>query len=309
MRSEAGVIRSKADGDFIPDGAYFASLDEPFGPVSLGLAIGPLRLRLDGLSHGQETLLRRRFRPFTTEPMRDPTVRIVVRPAEVERFLRHPDSGRAETYRLESRQCGAEVHLWSYEFAGTMASSRRQALLALTEPEGELFNRGLENFLRVLTASCVLDSGGFLLHASGVVRGGRAYVFFGPSGSGKTTVTQLSPDDIVLSDDLTLVVRHDGRYEAAGIPFGLAHHRVPETSDSFPIASFNRLIQSREVRRESLPIARAAAEIAASLPFVMRDAIDAERAMEVTALALASIPVFRLHFRKDADFWRVVEER
>src|SRR5882762_8665855 len=106
MRSEAAVMRSRAEGDFIPDGSYFASLDEPFGPVSLGLTIGPLRLRLDGLSHGQETLLRRRFRPFTTEPMRDPTVRIVLRPAEVERFLKDPEPGKAETYRLESRTCG-----------------------------------------------------------------------------------------------------------------------------------------------------------------------------------------------------------
>src|SRR2546422_11646120 len=68
-------------------------------------------------------------------------------------------------------------------------------------------------------------------------------LFRSPSGSGKTTVTHLSPGDQVLSDDLTLVVRTRGRYEAAGIPFGMAHHRVPDTSGSFPIASLNRLVQ------------------------------------------------------------------
>jgi hypothetical protein len=308
MRSDIATIPSGTSGDFVPDEAFFASLDEPFGTVSLGLTIGPLSFCLDGLSQGQAALLRRRFRPFTAEPMSAPTARIGLRQTAVERFLRHPEPGKAETYRLESRTCGTDVSLWSYEFAGTMALSRRQGVVALTEPEGDLFDRGLENFLRVLTASCVLDSGGLLLHASGVVRRGRAYVFFGPSGSGKTTVTELSPDDIVLSDDLTLVVRHDGRYEAAGIPFGMAHHRVPETSESFPIASFNRLVQSLEVRREALTGARAVAEIAASLPFVMRAAGGAELAMDVTARVAAAVPVFRLQFRKDDDFWKVVEE-
>src|SRR2546422_5182960 len=103
----------------------------------------------------------------------------------------------------------------------------RRAVLAVVRSEGDLFERGLENFLRVLTASFVLDRGGFLLHAAAVVRGGRAYVYFRPSGSGKTTVTDLSPGGLVLSGDLTLVVHNNGRQEAAGISFGVAHHHVP----------------------------------------------------------------------------------
>jgi hypothetical protein len=122
-------------------------------------------------------------------------------------------------------------------------------------------------------------------------------------------VTHLSPNDTILSDDLTLVVRRRGGYEAVGIPFGLAHHRVPDTKDSFPIASMNRLIQSRETRRERLGKARGMAEIASSLPFVMQDHCRTEPVLSVVERVLEKVPVYRLHFRKDASFWDVVQER
>jgi hypothetical protein len=307
--SEAQDIAASERADFAPGDDYFATPLEPFGTASLGLGVGPLRMRLDGLSRPQVEAMERRFRPFVVQPSEGPELQIELRRAGVEHFLRNPGGGRAETYRLERRRWCAGGAVWSYEFAGTIEGSGRRALLALVRPEGPLFDRGLENFLRVVTASFILGSGGFLLHASAIVRRGRAYIFFGPSGSGKTTVTQLSPDDRVLSDDLTLVVRGPEGYEAAGIPFGLAHHHVPDTNGSFAVASLNRLVQSRDVRREPLSGARALAEVVASLPFVMQERSDADRAVEVVARGLREIPVYRLHFRKDPDFWNVVEER
>jgi hypothetical protein len=295
-------------GEFLPDEAYFASSAEAFGPLSIALSIGPIVMRLDGLSRGQAAALGRRYRPFAVQGDAAPDVQVSMRRAGVDHFLEFRGGGAGETYRLESRVTGPRLTLWSYEFAGWVEAAGHRAELALVSEDGPLFERGLENFLRVLTASFILERGGFLLHASGIVRGGRAYVFFGPSGSGKTTVTHLSPDDVVLSDDLTLLVLNDGRYEAAGIPFGLAHHRVPETSESFPVASLNRLVQSAEVRREPLPGARAVAEVAGSLPFVLQETAQAALAVDVVTRALETIPAYRLHFRRDAAFWGVVEE-
>ncbi len=50
-----------------------------------------------------------------------------------------------------------------------------------------------ENYLRVIYAWRCLEQGALLVHASGVIRRGRGFVFFGPSGSGKTTSARLSP--------------------------------------------------------------------------------------------------------------------
>ena len=55
--------------------------------------------------------------------------------------------------------------------------------------------------------------------------------------------------------------------------------------------------------------ARAVAEIAASLPFVMQESDTIDRAVEVVSRALLDIPAYRLYFRRDASFWDVVEEK
>lgn len=300
---------ARAGGEFLPDEGYFTSAGEAFGRRSVTLSIGPLVIFIEGLSGRQAEALGPRYSPFVVSGAGEPDVRVSLRRAGVDRFLQFRGGPGGETYRLESRLSGPRLTLWSYEFAGVIEAAARRAELALTEDRGPLFERGLENFLRILTASFILERGGFLLHAAGIVRAGKAYVFFGPSGSGKTTVTDLSPEDVVLSDDLTLVIRNGGRYEAAGIPFGLAHHRVPETRAAFPLASLNRLVQSPEVRREAMPGARAVAEVAGSLPFVMQETAQAAQAVDVVARALEVVPVWRLHFRKDGDFWNVVEER
>jgi hypothetical protein len=291
----------------VPGEEFFASPGTPFGTHRLGLSIGPLRVGLDGLLAGQAALLEAKFSRFVSPVEQGADVSIGLRQAPVDTFLRF-DPGVSESYRLGVRSSGARTFFWSYEFAGWLDAGERRALVSLVQPDGPLFDRGLENFLRIMTASLIVEHGGFLLHGSGIVRDGRAYVFFGPSGSGKTTVTTLSPEDTILSDDLTLVVRNGGHYEAVGIPFGLAHHRVPDTNGSFPIASMNRLIQSRETRREPLGKARSVAEITASLPFVMQDHRRTEGVLSVVEGALETVPVFRLQFRKDASFWDIVQE-
>lgn len=295
--------------DFSPGDDYFHGLKRPFGDRALDLAIGSQRMRLEGLDQDQAGELRERFRAFVEDVPGRPDVTIGLRHAGVEGFLRMPRPGEHEVYRLESRVAGTRRAIWAYEFAGWIEGTDGRGTLALVEREGPQYLRGLENFLRVVTASWILRRGGFLLHASGIVRDGKAYVFFGPSGAGKTTVTDLSPDDTILSDDLTLVVAEAGGYRAAGIPFGLAHHKVPDTRRSFPIGSLNRLVQSRSVRREPMRGARAVAAVAASLPFVMQETGQAVLAIETVWRALLTIPVYRLEFRKDDAFWGVVAPR
>jgi hypothetical protein len=296
--------------DFNPDDGYLDTLEMPFGDAALNLGIGPIGMRLEGLSRSQAARLADRFRPFVragAPPAGSwPDLVIRLQRAPVEHFLA-PPNGRPEVYRMGRRAVGERLVIWSYEFAGWVEARSRAALLALVAPDGALFERGLENFLRVMTARFILARGGLLLHGAGVVRAGRAYVFFGPSGSGKTTVTEVSPDDTILSDDLTLIVPLDGAYQAAGIPFGMAHHRTPQSGSSYPIASLNRLLQSSEVGLERIAGARALAELSGSLPFVMQDPAEAARALAAAQRVVDTVPVGRLKFRRDASFWKAVE--
>jgi len=295
--------------DFEPGDDYFAAPREPFGALGLSLRIGLLRFDLTGLSVDQQGLLAERFRPFidtrADAPAADLTIRFTR--AGVDAFLAWPRE-EMEIYRMGRRAVGPRIAIWSYEFAGSADTATRQAELALVDAGGATFERGAENFLRVLTALHILGHGGLLVHGAGVVRGGRAHVFFGPSGSGKTTVTHLSPGDTILSDDLTLLVPEGRGYAAAGIPFGMAHHRTPDASGCFPIVGLHRLVQSPMVRRERLQGARAVAELASCLPFVMQEEKSAGAALANATAVVSSIPVDRLLFRRDPSFWDVALE-
>jgi hypothetical protein len=293
--------------DFNPDASWFASPRPTFGRSALALRIGPLRFALEGLSDRQRDRFAGQYLPFLDPGPGTPDLTLRMTRAGVDAFLVQ-QAGGSEVYRMPARRDGEARRWWSYEFAGTLAGDRRHAELALVEEEGARFDRGSENFLRALTAEFILERGGLLLHGAAVVRRGRAYVFFGPSGSGKTTVTRLSPADLVLSDDLTLLVREEGGYRAAGIPFGMAHHHVPDSNEAFPIAGMHRLVQSMDVRRERVTGAAAMAEVIASLPFVLQEGEDPRPPMENAARLLAEVPLWRLHFREDDAFWGVVEE-
>jgi hypothetical protein len=301
-----------AERDFVPDAAWFAERREPFGDETIRLEIGPLEFRLEGLNASQTERLQAQYGVFVRPgPARlertDLTVR--VRRAGVERFLGLPTDGRAEHYRMGRRTRDGRHEFWAYEFAASAEAGYTRAELALVCDAGPEFDRGVENVLRVLTGHTVLAHGGLLLHGAGVVRRGRAHLFFGPSGAGKTTVTDLSPRDRVLSDDLTLVLRTSDGYVACGHPFGMAHHRVPNTTESFPIAGLYRLVQSLEIRLEALDGARALGEVASCLPFVMNDPAVALCALDNAAAFLRGIPAWRLAFRKDDAFWGAIEER
>jgi len=294
--------------DFNPDAAWFNSGRSEFGKESLALRIGPLRVGLEGLSVRQRDRFQGQYRPFLDPGHGAVDLTLRLTRADREAFLRLP-AGQAEVYRMPTRRDAAARRWWSYEFAGSLFPEQHRGELALVAEEGLLFERGSENFLRAMTAQFILERGGLLLHGSAIVRGGRAYVFFGPSGSGKTTVTRLSPRDLVLSDDLTLIVPSEHGFRAAGIPFGMAHHHVPDTNEAFPIAGLHRLLQSREVRRERVHGAAAMAEVIGSLPFVLDGDVDPRPAMENTARLIGALPLWRLHFRKDDAFWDVIEER
>lgn len=309
-REAAVSSAAPAPSDYIPDEAWFAWTREPFGSAVLDLAIGRLAVRIEGLSGPQRDRLGTRFMPFVGAPAGAAAspLRLLLTRAERDRFLALP-AGTAERYRMGRRATERGRDWWSYEFAGRVRPHERAAELALVTAEGPVFERGLENFLRLLTASYILQEGGLLLHAATVVRDGRAYVFFGPSGAGKTTVTRLSPDDIVLSDDMTLVLPTGGRFEAVGIPFGMAHHHVPDTREAFPIAGLHRLVQSPAVERSPLKGAPALAELATCLPYVCEDRDEASLSLAIAGRLLESVPAWRLFFRKDDSFWNVIQER
>lgn len=163
--------------------------------------------------------------------------------------------------------------------------------------------RGVDYFLRVVLGARAYVSGGLMLHAAGIVREGRAYLFFGRSGSGKTTAARNAPGALVLNDDLVVLQPEAGRWIAHGTPFTNPSQTVPSAAKA-PAAALLRLVQSPRVFIEPLTGARAMAELLACVPVLNASpAPPLDRCRSI----LLDIPAFDLHLRPDPTYWELLD--
>ena len=111
----------------------------------------------------------------------------------------------------------------------------------------------VDSVLRIVHTLLLSRERGFLLHASSVVRNGRAFLFTGPSGAGKTTIARLAPPDVVvLTDEISYVRRHGGRYMAFGTPFAGEWARAASRSRPRWRRSSGSVVGRRRPRGEPL---------------------------------------------------------
>ena len=162
---------------------------------------------------------------------------------------------------------------------------------------------GVEYFLRVVYALLCFEQGGLMLHAAGVVRNERAFLFFGRSGAGKTTAARNALDGIVLNDDLIALLPEDHGWRAYGTPFTNPTQTRP-SSASAPVAGLFRLVQSPTLAIEPLLGARALAELLTSIPVLNGSpSPPISRCRQL----LDTIPAYKLFLRPDPSFWPLIE--
>lgn len=202
---------------------------------------------------------------------------------------------------LRTRRRGHRVFCLTPTEAGCFDLARRCGQIVL-RPHGNI-----ENCLRVLVGWDVAERGGLLLHAAGVVRAKGAFVFFGPSGAGKSTVARLSAHWPVLSDDLVLIERTPAGYQACGVPFRGNEWTAPRLNTRAPLAGLLALEQASHHARAPMSHSAGAARLVACTPFVTTCTHGAATVMGAALALTAATPVARLQFRKDDQFWEVLQ--
>jgi hypothetical protein len=163
-----------------------------------------------------------------------------------------------------------------------------------------------DSVLRIVHTLLLSREHGFLLHASSVVRNGRAYLFTGPSGAGKTTIARLAPADaVVLTDEISYVRRVGERYVAYGTPF------AGEFSDSgepvsAPVAAVFGLAWASDPSRERLAEGAAVRMLMRNMLFFAADPALTGHLLETACDFAGSVPAFRLAFAPDARVWNTI---
>jgi len=196
------------------------------------------------------------------------------------------------------------AHFTAPDYVGHIDVAQQRATLTLDSATPV---EDADYFIRTIYALRFFEAGGLLFHAAGLVRHDRGYLFFGHSGSGKTTVSRLSPEAVVLNDDLVALLPHDGQWHMHSTPFSNPTQHAPTGPRAAIVCGAYRLIQDRRVYAEDLPTALAVAEIVASSPVVCA---DPARTLELLTRARqlhSVVPIRHLHFLPDNSFWNVVE--
>jgi len=265
--------------------------------LTINIADIPVNLALDHCDSATQNFTANFYSAFTV-PYQPTPITIDVRVEPGEQFVPY---GFTRTYYIGTRNQNGRIDFESHFEKGwiDLATGRGELVM---RPTGRV-----ENFLRVLYAWLCLDQGGLVLHACGVISNRRAFVFYGPSGSGKTTVACLSSDRTILSDDIVIVKKQNGKFRAFGVPFRGDLPEAPRTNDSADLAGIFILHKATENRLEPLPISLAAARLTACVPFVMSEPHNAQRVMRVANELATSVPRYALHFKRDPEFWSLLD--
>lgn len=159
--------------------------------------------------------------------------------------------------------------------------------------------------LRVIVALIIFKKGGLLFHGAGIIRNNATYLFFGHSGSGKSTVARLSPNDIVINDDLVVLLPQNGEWLVHATPFWNPTQVKPVPAFA-PLKGLYRLVQDKKVYLEPIAQGQALAELISNIPVIPDNPFLNTQLFNRGKELLDMIPTYRLHFLPDESFWQVV---
>jgi len=259
-----------------------AGFDYPVRPLDCGV---PLRISIGGVPLSlfvQEDALRepasRRYREFTQNSENGFPI-----------FLTQPHG------RTHPR----------VEFSYSLDDARLILGPEFAEFHGVRHEYALDSLLRILLTMVLLPQRGVLLHGATVVRDGRAHVFFGRSGAGKSTVASLSPKGTILTDEISLLRYSHGCWQAHGTPFW-GEFRAAGINRLFPVAGLHLLNQANDDRAESLSIKQALRALLPCVLFFTTEKRAHETLLRTLMGLIQEVPCHRLHFRRSAEFWKVI---
>jgi len=166
---------------------------------------------------------------------------------------------------------------------------------------------GVDSAIRITHSLVLAEQRGFLLHASSLIRGGRAFIFAGPSGAGKTTISRLArEEDHLLTDEISCIRRCQDSWIAFGTPFAGELARSGENRQA-PVEALYLLRHGRENYIEPLSTAAAVRSILRNVLFFAADPRLTDSLFDTICKFACDVQVCRLSFVPDARVWDLIQ--
>ncbi|MFH2137109.1 MAG: hypothetical protein ABII88_01205 [Candidatus Omnitrophota bacterium] len=119
-----------------------------------------------------------------------------------------------ETPRITIDKDEQQYSIIGDEFLGKLNIEDKRCVVYMRNNES-LF----DTFLRVLFSVLLVYQEGFLVHASGISREGKGFLFPGASEHGKTTTARRFCESVIFSDELVIVKKQDDGFYLFPSPF------------------------------------------------------------------------------------------
>lgn len=225
------------------------------------------------------------------------------RPAELVLELSSLDGNRAESWLpLSLSEQGTEFRVDRHDMSCLIDPSSGKGSGVIAD---NTFAFG--TFLRGLYSRLLLDREGVILHASALIRNGKAHAFTGPSGSGKTTIALLSPENRLITDELMILRRSaDGEVLACGTPF-IGDSLQTGLNVQQPLQRLFYLVQATENRVEPLDLKQAVTRAMGQVMFFDRTQAQMMRLLDLFGGLLADLETCELHFLPDPTVWDLID--
>jgi len=140
--------------------------------------------------------------------------------------------------------------------------------------------------------------GGLLLHASGLVREGKGFVFCGPDESGKSTIANMAPASLIAADDSLAVRMVNGACWLHTVPWG----RRDSKNVSAPIAKLFFLHQAQELEVREMALIEAVKHFLANTFFDTSDELIYARTLDTVQYLAQQISCYELYFPLTGDY-------
>ena len=215
---------------------------------------------------------------------------------------------------VSEQMAGLEPGIPELSFDGNrIRYGRLEFTVDLEWDEGRAHARMLPNIYsfdaiyRIFYTICTVKLGGVFLHAASLVRDEKGYVFTGVTESGKSEISEMAKaDSIHLTDELSVILPVEGRFQAFGTPFwGL--FATGGANRGVPVEKLFFLVRDEKTFEEPLTPAWA-------LPRLMRNVLNFARDpgfntqlfLNASQL-LQSVYFSELHCVPDPSIWPLVD--
>lgn len=168
---------------------------------------------------------------------------------------------------------------------------------------------GVYTVLRVATALIAEEFGGLLIHASGVWRNGKVWVFCGPANAGKTTIAnELKGDGKTFSEDeILLTFDENGRLIAHATPFGDQRDQR-DCPIKAQVAGLVFIKQAEKTRVFKAVSRNILGVFYRETRWYTRDTSSNQRFLNIADRIINTGLCYSMEFTKDTSFWNGLRE-